>query len=122
MAYTQGEWRLVCDAQGPMMVMHPNREGVAIASLSDTHKPKNGFHDDWPVENSEGALDLEATAARIAERNGNARLIAAAPDLLEALKLVADSTAVLNHLDPEQIEFISQAIDKAEGRWMQSSA
>jgi hypothetical protein len=86
MAYTQGEWRLVCDAQGPMMVMHPNREGVAIASLSDTHKPKNGFHDDWPVENSEGALDLEATVARIAERNGNARLIAAAPDLLELLK------------------------------------
>lgn len=40
----------------------------------------------------------------------------AAPELLEALKRVWDSTAVLNHLDPDAQQQIADAITKAEGR------
>lgn len=42
-------------------------------------------------------------------------LIAAAPELYETLKLIWDSTAVLNHLDLETLDLISKAIAKAEG-------
>jgi hypothetical protein len=86
MAHTPGEWKLANDAQGPCMVMHPDRRGVAIACLSNTHQPAKGFHDDWFVQKPDGSLDRDATAAMIAERNANARLIAAAPKLLESLK------------------------------------
>lgn len=44
-----------------------------------------------------------------------ARLIAAAPELLEALRTVWDSTAVLNHLGPEHIDMIEAVIAKATG-------
>lgn len=49
------------------------------------------------------------------EVDSNAHLIAAAPDLLEALELIHDSTAVLNHLPPENLRFICEAIKKAKG-------
>jgi hypothetical protein len=83
--HTQGEWKLVDDAQGPCMVMHPTRKGVAIASLTSTFKPTKGFHDDWMVAKKDGTLDERHTRKRIEERNANARLIAAAPSLLSAL-------------------------------------
>jgi hypothetical protein len=42
-------------------------------------------------------------------------LAAAAPDLLEALQTVWNSTAVLNHLDADGIDMIEAAIAKATG-------
>lgn len=50
------------------------------------------------------------------DRRRDKNLITAAPALLKALKLVRDSTAVLNHLDREQIDVIEEAIAKAEGK------
>ena len=92
--HTAGEWRLVDDAQGPCMVMHPTLDGVAIASLTHDHLPSNGFHDNWYVWSDDGVFDEEAAKAGIAERNANARLMAAAPDLLtaayEALHFITD--------------------------------
>lgn len=81
-AHTPGPWRLLEDAQGPNMVMHPTREGVAIASLTNTFKPTNGFHEDWGTDDG-------SSPTTIAERNANARLIASAPTLLSALEKAA---------------------------------
>lgn len=68
--HTPGPWKLSNDAQGPCIVMHPTLEGVAIASLTNIHEPVNGF--------------VEIEAAGAPERTANARLIAAAPELLAA--------------------------------------
>lgn len=46
----------------------------------------------------------------------NAHLIIAAPDMLEALQMVRDSTSVLNHLDIEDQKFICETIKKAFGQ------
>jgi hypothetical protein len=72
--FTEGEYKIAYDAQGPMMLMHPTLPGVAIASLTDTFIPANGFHDDretsdWPRE-----------------RNANAYLLRAAPKMYRRLQ------------------------------------
>lgn len=76
---TQGEWRVVVDAQGPNMVMHPSRHGIAIASLTSAFSPACGFHEDW------GANDGKSPAT-ISERNGNAEFLLLAANARPALK------------------------------------
>ena len=93
MSYTLGPWVPIRDAQGPCMVMHPTRRGVAIASLTDAHTPHHGFHDDG-------------------ERNANAWLISAAPELLEALKAALEYHGADNDWGDDALA----AIAKAEGR------
>jgi hypothetical protein len=46
------------------------------------------------------------------ERDANQRLIAAAPELLEALKL---AQSIIGHPEDAHSKLISAAIDKAEG-------
>lgn len=107
--HTPGLWRTVKDAQGPCMIMHPTREGVAIANLSSCFSPLNGYHDDW------GANDGTAPVS-IAERNANAHLIAAVPELYEALKgFVAACELGFGNLAALKAK-ASAAIAKAEGR------
>lgn len=55
---------------------------------------------------------MDADAGEI--RNANARLIAAAPELLEALK-IAIRVGVAQKCSSEQIDLIEKAIAKAEG-------
>lgn len=74
-AHTTGLWRLGKDAQGPCMIMHPTKAGVAIASLTAKGMPKNGFLDSQQGEDAETSL---------AERNANAQLLVASPQLFEA--------------------------------------
>ncbi len=57
------------------MIMHPEKAGVAIASLTSKGLPKNGFLDQQESEDEEASVE---------ERSANARLIAAVPDLFEA--------------------------------------
>ncbi len=78
-AHTTGPWRLAKDAQGPCMIMHPKRAGVAIASLTAKGMPKNGFLDSQEGEDAETSL---------AERNANARLVVASPELFDAAMAV----------------------------------
>lgn len=49
-------------------------------------------------------------------RDANARLIAAAPDLLRACKMVADMAVSWQPLTPGDIAEVKAAIAKAEGR------
>lgn len=101
MKHTPGPWRLVNDAQGPCMVMHPTLAGVAIANLGVCFNPVNGYHEDAS-----------------AERSANARLIAAAPDLLAALKYcsavcageIMNKNGLINAL-----ELARKALTKATG-------
>lgn len=95
------------------MVMHPTREGVAIANLSTCFKPANGYNDDWTGVNPPVTIE---------ERNSNARLVAAAPELLEACKaFVKEYDEVLSpDYDTSYLKEVADrckaAIHKAEGR------
>ncbi len=106
MKHKKGSWGLVYDAQGPCMVMHPSKKGVAIASLTDAHIPINGF------------IGIESVGAP--ERTANAYLIAAAPELYEALKTIFENLLTNGEFNrSEWIVALRQkaqaAIVKAEG-------
>ena len=78
-AHTAGPWRLGKDADGPCMILHPTKAGVAIASLTAKGMPKNGFLDSQDGEDAESAL---------AERIANAHLLVASPELFQAAMAV----------------------------------
>ena len=106
--FTPGPWRLIKDADGPCMVLHPKVGGVAIASLTAKGMPKNGF------------LDQQETGSReslIAERSANANLIGAAPDLfMAALGVIAHfkgSTPEVSEW-PEPVLQLARAVAKAD--------
>lgn len=104
--HTPGPWRIVNDAQGPCMVMHPSRVGVAIASLTDTHTPHGGFHD-VSTESEHPCRETSWGGTYKPERNANARLIAAAPSLLARVRA----------LEKENAELLK---DKARLDWLES--
>ncbi len=102
--FTPGPWRMGKDAHGPCMVMHPQKAGVAIASLTAKGMPKNGFLD---TEEDEAALD---------ERNANARLIATVPDLFAAaLGVIAHYKQDNPNIGdwPEPLQKLIRAVAKA---------
>ena len=108
MKHTPG--RIESDAQGPCMIMHPQHHGLAIASLTDTFKPTEGFY--WHSEHDENWPE---------ERNAFARLIAAAPTMETALKSIIVNIKL--HMNNAQgngyllnaLGAAENAIEKAEG-------
>jgi hypothetical protein len=116
--YTKGEWKLSSDAQGPNMVMHPTKKGVAICSLTNTFYPSNGYAGDEPSENPVPCKEIDGETY-YEERVANARLIASAPELLEACKRALDSIERINNGYEKgylTVDFIREAIARAEGK------
>lgn len=88
------------------------------------HTPGPWSINDWPQANTDIAIGAVGTPliARIPlrhvsinEQKANARLIAAAPDLLAALLMVLDDPNALDGR-PRTAEFVREAIAKAEGQ------
>ena len=79
---TPAPWRPATDAQGICGLMHPTKNGVAVAWFSECHVPAKGYVGDQ----KEDRIQLGRP-----ERQANARLIMAAPEMYAALKEVAES-------------------------------
>ena len=106
-AHTAGPWRLGKDADGPCMILHPTKAGVAIASLTAKGMPKNGFLDSQEGEDAESAL---------AERSANAHLLVASPELFQAaMAVVAYCTGRNSNIAkwPEAFKLLAIAVGKA---------
>jgi hypothetical protein len=73
MSYTPGPWTIDHQRIGP--------PGEPVALLCDVHDSMTGTVIDWPRGNDSGT----AMSIDDAENEANARLIAAAPELLEAI-------------------------------------
>lgn len=59
----------------------------------------------------------EALKLSVGNTEANARLISAAPEMLEALRAVLDEDRWVNKVHPDCVEIIRAAINKAEGRF-----
>jgi hypothetical protein len=75
MDYTPGPWTIDHQRIGP--------PGEPVALLCDVNDPMTGTVIDWPRGNDSGT----AMSIDDAENEANARLIASAPDLLEACEV-----------------------------------
>ena len=118
-SHTPMPWRPTEDAQGICGLMHPTKKGVAVAWFSDCHEPLKGFVGDQD--------DDEPKLGR-PERQANAYLIMAAPEMLEALRTVSKNIEDLGNDEEtpctsEMFELlvswqskIGLVIAKAEGR------
>lgn len=69
-AFTPGPWRIVKHTKAPDADLGP--------------------HDDWTIESVQGGICWEAQGRGAAQTEANARLIAAAPELYEALEELFD--------------------------------
>ena len=97
MSYTPGPWTIDHQRIGP--------PGEPVALLCDVNDPMTGTVIDWPRgHDSSTAMSIDD-----AENEANARLIASGPDLLAALKDVAEQIAAYDYLHGEN----SCAIDDA---------
>ena len=75
MTHTEGPWTIDHQRIGP--------PGEPVALLCDVNDPMTGTVIDWPRGNDSGT----AMSIDDAENEANARLIASAPDLLEACEV-----------------------------------
>jgi len=102
MGYTEGEWKAKC------------QDGVWIVTLS---KEVGGELDDFDI------CDCDLASSQV-ECEANAHLIAAAPDMYEALKNFGLYVAVnydaknkpFYYIDQEWLDKRTQALAKAEGK------
>jgi hypothetical protein len=97
MTHTPGPWIIDHQRIGP--------PGAPVALLCDVAAPHAATVVDWPRGNDSGT----AISIDDAENEANARLIASAPDILAALKDVAEQIAAYDYLHGEN----SCAIDDA---------
>lgn len=118
--HTPGPWVLVLRQEFPFGFEVLAARGVCIVAqnaFAYTSGQKTRADNEQGL--GFGHKDRGPIVAVIAEEDANGRLIAAAPDMLAALKAV---TAALNgrvHFNPPPaaLRDAAQAIAKAEGRW-----
>lgn len=90
--HTPGPWKVNADEYGNVLGVRATNDAT-ICQIN------------WMIR-KRGGLQAEA----------NARLIAAAPEMLEALRLVMSDDRLMNAMKREQARAILDAIAKAEGR------
>ena len=71
---------------------------------------------DWLVRASDGRSFVVGDAIYHPENGANARLIAAAPDLLRGLKYYVEHAELYSGYDEAEVRAADAAIAKAEGR------
>lgn len=95
--HTKGPWKVLENARGNGRICVTTANGA-------------------PVQAVICEIDVKSVAIDDATRLANARLIAAAPDLLAALKAISDYVAVMHgHRGGDISEYATAAIRKAEG-------
>ncbi len=91
---------------------------VASRSYTHGHTGASGIHF-WVVDSQGNALPCDTRSSKNAEPYANAKIIAAAPDMLDALKIARDAMARMDCGSGtrmgDALEQVEKAIAKAEG-------
>lgn len=96
--HTGGEWRVSCPVLGTLMIADDSGD-VDIAEVLNP----------YPRKGEDGSAE-----AAYERKRANAYLIAAAPDMLKALKLALDCLQLVSHSNMAVIS-VRAAIAKAKG-------
>lgn len=121
MAHTPGPWIFseFCKADGsPIETVDDVADTVSKSARRSTRAQLFGVSlDDADAPDAEGLSTVVCYTGNGPNAHNNARLIAAAPDLLAALKLVVTCyPAAIASLPDDGMERVHAAIAKAEGR------
>jgi len=116
-AHTPGPWFVVADPQ--WAGKHPNHASRFICNVQEfasVYPPTEGEDDGWQVFHDENGRTICHMTDTV-EIEANARLIAAAPELLEALECALGAVEYFHeHEGAESIvEIVNAAISKAKG-------
>lgn len=115
MKHTPGPWHIVADPQWDgKHPVHSSRFICNVPEFAEVYPPTPGEDDGWQVFHDEGGQTICRMTDTV-EIAANARLIAAAPELLAALEgLVSDWERVTGRSLPDDHE-AKAAIAKARG-------
>lgn len=103
--FTPGPWRTVEDAQGICGIMDPTKQGVAVAWLSSSYEPMNGYI-------GEASPEIGSP-----ERQANAHLIEVAPGMYAQLERVRSAISCFwsGDIRDELMAEITALLAKARG-------